>query len=248
MLYTQTLEKLRALRLEGMAQALEEQRQQKDIVHLDFEERLGLLVERQMLWKENRGFALRLKNAQLKFPNATLEDLDYRPSRGLKRAQIEQLRAADWVQAHRCILITGLTGTGKTWVACALGHQACRDGYRTCFYAAAKLFRTLETAQVDGSLPSFLKRLSRAQLLLIDDFGLVSASGKLYRQLLEIIDDRHGSGATLITSQFPVAQWHEVIGDPTVADALLDRLVHNAYRFEFTGKSLRDPKNLADKS
>jgi DNA replication protein DnaC len=247
MLYTQTLQKLRALRLEGMAQALEEQRQQKDIVQLDFEERLGLLVERQVLWKENRGLAVRLKNAQFKIPNATLEDLDYRPSRGLKRAQIEQLRASNWVQAHRCTLITGLTGTGKTWVACALGHQACRDGYRTYYYSAAKLFRALETAQADGSLPSFFKRLSRAGLLIVDDFGLVSASGKLYRQFLEIIDDRHGSGATLITSQFPVAQWHEVIGDPTVADAILDRLVHNAYRLEFGGKSMRDPKNLPDR-
>jgi DNA replication protein DnaC len=247
MLYTQTLEKLRALRLEGMAQALEEQRQQKDITQLGFEERLGLLVERQTLWKENRGLAVRLKNAQLKIPSATLEDLDYRPSRGLKRAQIEQLRASDWVKAHRCTLITGLTGTGKTWVACALGHQACRDGYRTHFYSAAKLFRALETAQADGSLPSFFKRLNRAGLLIVDDFGLVSASGKLYRQFLEIIDDRHGSGATLITSQFPVAQWHEVIGDATVADAILDRLVHNAYRLEFGGKSMRDPKNLSDR-
>jgi DNA replication protein DnaC len=247
MLYTQTLEKLRALRLEGMAQALEEQRQQKDISQLEFEERLGLLVERQTLWKENRGLAVRLKNAQLKISNATLEALDYRPSRGLKRAQIEQLRASDWVAAHRCTLITGLTGTGKTWVACALGHQACRDGYRTHFYSAAKLFRALDAAQADGSLPSFFKRLSRARLLIVDDFGLVSASGKLYRQLLEIIDDRHGSGATLITSQFPVDHWHEVIGDATVADAILDRLVHNAYRLEFGGKSMRDPKNLSDR-
>lgn len=247
MLYTQTLEKLRVLRLEGMAQALEEQRQQKQITQLDFEERLGLLVERQILWKENRGLVMRLKNAQLKIPNATLEDLDYRPSRGLKRAQIEQLRACDWIRAHRSTLITGLTGTGKTWVACALGHQACRDGYRTSFYSAAKLFRALEVAQADGSLPSFLKRLSRTPLLVIDDFGLVSASGKLYRQFLEIIDDRHGCGATLITSQFPVAQWHDIIGDATVADAILDRLVHNAYRLEFGGKSMRDPKNLSDR-
>ena len=157
------------------------------------------------------------------------------------------MRASDWVGAHRCTLITGLTGTGKTWVACALGHQACRDGYRTYFYSAAKLFRALDAAQADGSLPGLFKRLSRAGLLIIDDFGLVSASGKLYRQLLEIIDDRHGSGATLITSQFPVAQWHEVIGDATVADAILDRLVHNAYRLEFGGKSMRDPKNLSDR-
>jgi DNA replication protein DnaC len=246
MLYTQTLEKLHALRLEGMVQALEEQRLQKDIVRLEFEDRLALLVERQWLWKENRGLALRLKNAQLKITNATLEDLDYRASRGLKRAQIEQLRACPWVQNHRNCLITGPTGTGKTWVACALGHQACRDGHRVIYYYAPKLFRALETAQADGSLLSLLKRLARASLLIVDDLGISSVAGKLYRQFLEILDDRHGQGATLITSQFPVAQWHEVIADPTVADAILDRLVHNAYRLEFTGKSMRDPKNPAD--
>ena len=247
MLYTQTVEKLRALRLEGMVHALEEQRQQKDMVDLDFEERLALLVERQWLWREDRGFALRLKNAQLKISNATLEDLDYRPARGLKRAQIDQLRASQWIKNHRSSLITGPTGTGKTWVACALGHQACRDGYRTIYYYAPKLFRALETAQVDGSLPSLLKRLGRAALLIVDDLGISSVSGKLYRQFLEILDDRQGQGATMITSQFPIAQWHEVIADPTVADAILDRLVHNAYRLEFGGKSMRDPKNPSDK-
>jgi len=248
MLYTQTLEQLKALRLTGMVQALEEQRQQQDIAALDFEARLALLVQRQWLWKENRGFAARLKNAQLKIGSATLEDLDYRASRGLKRAQIEQLRASQWIRDHRNCLITGPTGTGKTWVACALGHQACRDGYRTCYYYAPKLFRALESAQADGSLMSLLKRLSRASLLLVDDLGLASVPGKLYRQFLEILDDRHGHGATLITSQFPVAQWHEVIGDPTVADAILDRLVHQAYRLEFAGKSMRDPKNPSDRT
>ena len=247
MLYTQTVEKLQGLRLEGMVHALEEQRQRKDIVELDFEARLALLVERQCLYRDNRGLALRLKKAQLKLSNATLEDLDYRPARGLKRAQVEQLRASPWIKDHRNCLITGPTGTGKTWVACALGHQACREGYRTIYYYAPKLFRALETAQVDGSLSSLLKRLARASLLIVDDLGISSVSGKLYRQLLEILDDRQGHGATLITSQFPVAQWHEVIADPTVADAILDRLVHNAYRLEFAGKSMREPKNPSDK-
>lgn len=241
MLFTQTLDKLRDLHLEGMAQALTEQRQQNDVVPLSFEDRLALLVERQWLWKENRGLAVRLKNAQLKI-SASLEDLDYRSSRGLKRAQIDQLRASSWVKDHRNCLITGPTGSGKTYLACAVGAQACREGYRTLYFYAPKFFRALETARADGSLLSLLKKLARAPLILVDDLGIASVPGKLYREFLEMLDDRQGQGATLITSQFPVNQWHEVIADPTVADAILDRLVHNAYRIELKGESLRKGK------
>lgn len=242
MLHTQTLDKLRSLRLEGMAQALEEQRSQNAITELDFEERLGLLVERQWLWKENRGLAIRLKNAQIKMPNASLEDLDYRPSRGLKRAQIDQLRASAWVERHRNCLVTGPTGTGKSYLGSALAVQGCRDAYGTRFYHAPKLFRELEIARVDGSLPGLLKKLARTRLLVVDDLGIATVSGKLYREFLEIVDDRQGHGSTVITSQFPVNQWHEIIGDATVADAILDRLVHNAHRLELKGESLRKPK------
>jgi len=241
MLFTQTLEKLGALRLEGMAQALEEQRHQNDILCLGFEDRLALLVERQWLWKENRGLAIRLKNAQLKI-SASLEDLDYRASRGLKRAQIDQLRASNWVKEHRNCLITGPTGSGKTYLACAVGAQACREGYRTLYFYAPKFFRALETARADGSLLPLLKKLARAPLIIVDDLGIASVPGKLYREFLEMLDDRQGQGATLITSQFPVSQWHEVIADPTVADAILDRLVHNAYRIEIQGESMRKDK------
>ena len=242
MLNHQTMDKLASLRLEGMAQALEEQRRQSDISQLDFEERFALLVERQWLWRENRALSARLHYAQLKIA-ACLEDIDYRHPRGLKRAQIEQLRASGWVGLHRNCLITGKTGCGKTYLACALGHQACRDGHRVCYYYAPKLFRELHTAQADGSFTKLLKKLLRAGLLVIDDFGLPSVTGKQYRDLLEILDDRHGQGATLVTSQFPVSQWHSLINDATVADAILDRLVHNAYRLELEGESMRDPKS-----
>jgi DNA replication protein DnaC len=235
------MEKLLALRLEGMAQALEEQRRQTDISQLDFEERFALLVERQWLWRENRTLAARLHRAQLKVA-ACLEDIDYRHPRGLKRAQIEQLRASQWIAQHRNCLITGPTGSGKTYLACALAHQACRDGHRVGYYYAPKLFRELQNAQADGSLLKLLKKLSRAALIVIDDFGVAAVSGKQYRDLLEILDDRHGLGSTLITSQFPVEEWHGVINDATVADAILDRLVHNAYRLKLEGESMRDPK------
>ena len=241
MLPNPTVHHLQALRLEGMLQALEEQRRQPDIVQLDFEDRLALLVERQYLWVENRGLLTRLKNAQFKI-TASLEDLDYRGSRGLKRAQIEQLRASPWVKEHRNCLVTGPTGSGKTYLACALGAQACREGYATLYFYAPKFFRALESARADGSLFQWLKKLARAPLLIIDDLGIASVTGKLYREFLEVIDDRQGQGATLITSQFPVNQWHEIIADPTVADAILDRLVHNAYRLELKGESLRKGK------
>ncbi len=243
MLTNQTLEKLRAMRLEGMVQALEEQRRQNGATELDFEERLGLLVERQWLWKENRALTARLKHAQLKIANATLEDINYRHARGLKRAHIDQLRASSWVQEHRNCIITGPTGIGKSYLACALGHQACRDGLRAQYFYAPKLFRSLEAAHADGSLANLLKALARLDLFIIDDLGLAPGKSKPYRDLLEVIDDRIGRGATLLTSQYPVTQWYEVIGDSTVADALLDRLVHGAYRLELEGKSLREPKS-----
>ena len=238
MLPTQTVDKLQALRLAGMVEALQEQRRQSDIVQLDFEDRLALLVERQWLWKENRGLTTRLKKAQFKI-SACLEDLDYRSSRGLKRAQIDQLRTSQWVKEHRNYLITGPTGSGKTYLACAIGAHACREGCQTLYFYAPKFFRTLESSRADGSLLPWLKKLARAPLLIIDDLGIASVPGKLYREFLEVLDDRQGQGSTLITSQFPVNQWHEIIADATVADAILDRLVHNAYRIELTGESMR---------
>jgi DNA replication protein DnaC len=247
MLTHPTLDQLRALRLEGMIEALEEQRRDPHIVDLDFEQRLALLVQRQWLWKSNRALAARLQQAQLKVP-AALEDIDYRHPRGLKRAQIEQLRVNDWIGQHRACLITGPTGCGKTYLGCALGHQACRDGHRTLYYHAPKLFRDLQLAQADGSLARRLKQWSRITLLIIDDLGLATTGAKPYRELLEIIDDRLGKGSVVITSQFPVGQWHELVGDATVADALMDRLVHQAYRIELKGESMRKARAANDRS
>lgn len=243
MIYSQTLEKLRALRLDGLAQALEEQRRQANVLQLEFEERLALLVERQWTWKENRARAARLKRAQLKFPNACLEDIDYALHRGLKRAHIEQVRAGEWVQNHRNCLILGPTGIGKTYLGCAFGAQACRDGFRTAYFTAPKLFRALQQAHADGSLTKLLKAIQKARVFIVDDLGVAAVGPRQYRDFLEIIDDRSGNGSTLITSQYPVEQWHEVIADATVADAILDRLVHNAYRLDLKGESVRKTRN-----
>ncbi len=244
MLQTHTIEKLHALRLEGMAQALEEQRRQNDITDLDFEERLGLLIQRQWDWKESRGLATRLKYAQFKI-QCTLEEIDFRLPRGLKRAQIEQLRASQWVKESRNCLITGATGTGKTFLGCALGHHGCVLGHRTLYYYVPKFFRALQIARVDGSLPQLLKKLARVSLLVIDDLGIASVSPQQYRDLLEVLDDRHGQGATLITSQLPVEDWHQIVGDATVADAIMDRLAHNSYRIALEGESVRKLKARA---
>ena len=247
MLTHPTLDKLRALRLDGMIDALEEQRRDANIADLDFEERLALLVERQWLWKSNRALATRLQQAQFKV-QATLEDIDYRHPRGLKRAQIEQLRVNDWIGRQRACLISGPTGCGKTYLACALGHQACRDGHRTLYYHAPKLFRDLQIAQADGTLAKRLKQWSRITLMIIDDLGLAATGAKPYRELLEIIDDRMGQGSVVITSQFPVSQWHELVGDATVTDALMDRLVHQAYRIELKGESMRKARAANDRN
>lgn len=241
MLHTQNLERLYTLGLQGMAEALQEQRRQNDITDLDFEDRLGLLIERQSIWRENRGLTARLKSAQFKI-QCSLEDIDFRLPRGLKRAQIEQLRASQWVKENRNCLITGATGTGKTFVGCALGHHGCAQGHRTLYYYAPKFFRALQIAHADGSLLSLLKKLARVSLLILDDLGIASVTVTQYRDLLEVLDDRQGQGATLITSQLPVEDWHQIIGDTTVADAIMDRLAHNAYRIALEGESVRKIK------
>ena len=238
MLNEQTKAKMYAMKLNGMAEAYDEQRRQSQMADLGFDERLALLIERQWLWKESRALNTRLSHAKFKAP-ACVEDLDYRNSRGLKRSQVDQLSTCDWVKHHQNVIVTGPTGTGKTFLACALAHKACREGFRALYFYAPKLFRELGTAVADGSMPKLLKKLLKADVLVVDDWGLTKIDERQHRQFLEIMDDRHGSGSTLITSQFPVNLWHENINDPTVADAILDRLVHNSHRIEIKGESMR---------
>jgi DNA replication protein DnaC len=240
MLNEQTMTKLYAMKLNGLAAGYEEQRQQPRMADLSFDERFGLLVDRQWRWREDRSLKTRLHNAKFKL-QACIEDVDYRASRGLKRAQVDQLSSSEWVRFHQNVLLTGPTGTGKSFLACALGQKACRDGYRVRYYVAAKLFRELTQAHADGSFMSLSSTLLKADLLLIDDWGLETLKESQYRDFLELLDDRQGSGATLITSQFPTNLWHDTIGNPTVADAILDRLFHNAHRLELKGGTLRPP-------
>ena len=238
MLHEPTKTKLYAMKLNGMAEAYDEQRAQPRIAELSFDERFGLLVERQWLWKENRALATRLAHARLKQP-ACIEDLDFSTTRGLKRPLIEQLSSCDWVRHHQNIIVTGPTGSGKTFVACALAQKACREAHRVLYFYGPKLFRALSSAHADGSLTALLKRIAKTQVLVVDDWGLAKIDEQQCRDFLEILDDRHGHGATVLTSQFPVSAWHEVVPDPTIADAMLDRLIHNAHRLELKGDSLR---------
>jgi DNA replication protein DnaC len=238
MLNEQTMNKLHAMKLTGMADAYREQHQQPRAAELSFDERLGLLVDRQWTWREDRALKTRLRNAKLKL-SACFEDLDYCSSRGLKRSQAEQLSNSDWIRYHQNCIVTGPTGTGKTFLACALGHKACRDGYRVRYYVAGKLFRELSMAQADGSFPRLSMKLLKTDLLLVDDWGMETLQERQYRDFLEILDDRQGSGSTLVTSQYPTKLWHDTIGNPTVADAILDRLIHHAHRIELKGESMR---------
>jgi DNA replication protein DnaC len=241
MLHHPTLDKLTALRLNGMHKALTEQLALPEINDLSFEERLGLLADRELTEREDRRLQTRLRQARLKH-SACLEDLDTRTSRGLDKALIAQLASGQWLREGLNLLIFGPTGVGKTWIGCALAQQACRQGYSTRYLRAPRLFEELRLAHADGRFPKLMASLAKTDLIVLDDWGLTSLDAEARRDLLELLDDRHGQRSTLLTSQLPLEHWHEVIGDPTLADAILDRLVHNAYRITLKGESMRKRK------
>jgi DNA replication protein DnaC len=238
MLNQQTLDKLHALKLHGLADAFRAQLETTEASQLSFEERLALLVDQQWLWKENRALARRLRAAHLK-ELGVLEDVDYQHPRSLDRKLVRTLSSSDWVRQHQSVLLLGPTGIGKTWLACALAQKACRDGFSVLHKRTSELFRELAVAHADGRIGQMLLRLSRIDVLLLDDFAMAPLKDAERRDFLEICDDRYQRRAMILTSQMPVAHWHEQIGDPSIADSILDRLIHNAYRIELKGESLR---------
>ncbi len=235
MILEQTLTRLRELRLTGMADALEEQRGIPDVQSLTFEDRLALLVEREATMREDRRLTRLLRQAQLRLP-ASVEGLDLRAPRGLDRSVVLRLAGCDWIRSHQVVLITGATGTGKTYLTCALAQAACSRSHSTRYYRLSRLLGELALARADGSYPRILDRLQKTELLVLDDYGLNSLTDPERRDLLE---DRHGRQATLVTSQLPLEHWHEVVGDATFGDAILDRLVHHAHTLSLKGASMR---------
>lgn len=243
MLNQPTIEKLYALRLGSMAAAFVEQQRDAKIGSLSFDERFGMLVDAEHLARDNRRIKALLKDAELRIPSACVEDVDASAQRGIDKGLLRQLASCAWVDENLNALITGATGTGKSYLACALGQTACRRGLRVLYRRMPRLLDELALAKADGSYAKILRKLARAQLLIVDDFGLGHPTDAQRHDLLEVFEDRYGARATVITSQLPRESWHEWIGDETLADAILDRLVHNAYKIELKGPSRRKTKD-----
>jgi DNA replication protein DnaC len=238
MLHQHTLDKLHTLRLTGMAAALEQQLAQPAAQELSFEERFALLLDQEILYRDNRRLARLLKAAKLRV-GACVEDIDYRHPRGLDRSFMSTLATCQWIERHQNLTITGPAGSGKTWLACALGNQACRLGLSVRYVRLPRLFEMLRIAHGDGSYPRLMNQLAKTDLLILDDWGLQKIAAAQRNDLMEVIEDRYGLRATLIAGQLPIEHWHEYIGEATLADAILDRLLHNAHRLPLKGESLR---------
>ena len=242
MLIEQTIEKLTGMRLLGMAKALRQWCDSPKNAHLAPEDLVGILADSEWVARENAKLTQRLRTAKFKEPSACVEDINYHYPRGLAKTTINELSSSRWVATHRNVVLTGPTGVGKSYMACALGNKACRDGYSVLFRRASRFYDELGQSRADGTLPLLLKRLSKVDVLIIDDFCSHSLNGQERRHLVEVLEDRYGVSSTIVTSQLDPAQWHSVIGDETVADGVCDRLVHNAYRIKLIGESVRKLK------
>ena len=248
MLTNPTIETLKTLKLQGMLEALEEQQQTPSIQALSFEERVALLVDRERIHRDNQRRTRLLRGARLKVSEASLEDINYKADRGLDKRQIATLATGEWIRRSQNLLITGATGSGKTWIACALAQQTCRQGDSVLHYRVPRLIEELRISHGDGSYIKFLKSLSKASLIVLDDWGLTALSAQDRADLLEILDDRVNTTSTLVASQLPVDTWHAYLGEPTLADAILDRLVHHSHRIELKvpGESMRKTRKPVD--
>ena len=247
MLNHPTLVKLAALKLTGMVKALREQNETPQSGSLSFEERLGLMADREMSERESRKLGIRMRHAKLR-EQACFEDIDYQQARGLDRGQILSLASCQWIKDRQNLLIAGPTGAGKTYLACALAHKACMEGYTVRYFRLPRLLGELETAKGDGRYGRLMKAFAKIDVIALDDLGLVPVTATNRRDLLELVEDRHGTRSTIIASQLPVNKWHNAIGDPTIADAILDRLVHNAHKIVLKGDSMRKAGSKLTKS
>lgn len=238
MLIEQTLEKLYAMKLNGMADAFKDQLQQVHCNELTFEERFSLIVDRHWNWKEDCKLSRLLKNARLKL-NACVEDIDYKAPRGIDKSVILRLSAGDWIKHAQNIIVTGPTGSGKTYLACAMANKACRNGYSAFYTRAPRLFQEIAIAKGDGSYPRLMNKMANVKVLVIDDFCISPLTSAQRQDLLEVLEDRQDLSSLIVATQIPVKDWFEMIGDPTIADAVLDRLIHNAHKIDLKGESMR---------
>ncbi len=238
MLLHPTLEKLTSMRFTGMAAALDEQMQMDGLDDMAFEERLGILLDREQAVRETRRMKTRLRKAKLR-QQGSVEDIDFRHPRGLDKSLVVRLADCQWIRKHNNLIITGPTGVGKSYLACAFAEKACREGFSALYLRTIKLFEDLSLAKGDGRYLKLLASYAKTDLLVLDDYGLLELNQEQRHDLLEILEDRHGLKSTLVTSQLPVEHWHEQIGDPTLADAILDRLVHSAHKIKLKGESMR---------